>query len=323
MELVDYIERIVSEINSKTNEVTKITGLSEVIEMLRSYDVTRGKKLRSVICALVCDTLGGNHKAAIDYALAIELTHQASLIHDDVIDGDMFRRGRLTFAERYGVGRAIIVGDMLASFAISAIKDMSPFEFALGARHLAPAWRKLAEGAYLEHVFSEKPTIEKYYKVIEYKTASLFEVASKLGVVASGGGQANLDRFGAYGLACGMAFQMTDDLVDVLKSRSSKKFVGDLAERSITLPILAAMVSGESEALQKYLRKEQMTDEQQSAFLTSELIEKGISEAKNLVEGTVNSARKCVSDLPVSEYKDVLMEIPEYIVQSLMLEVKG
>lgn len=321
MKLDEYIAKTVEEINQKTRQLSNVIGMGEILELLKYQDLTQGKKIRAVMCVLVNDTLGGNHGAALDYALAVEMTHQASLVHDDVVDGDTFRRGKLALHERFGVGKAILFGDMLISFAVNALRDMSPIEFYKGGRVMADTWRVLTHGAYMEHTMHKNPDEASYVKMVQYKTGILFESACRLGAASSKASDEMTDLISKYGMCVGTAFQVADDIVDVIKSVKAGKYIGDLKDRRVTLPIIYLKKMYDNELISKYIDKKDMTEDEVKEFLQLIKTSTTVETTQSYVEQIVNKAFECIEVLPDGDYKSMLTELPEYAVKALMSEV--
>jgi geranylgeranyl pyrophosphate synthase len=175
-------------------------------------------------------------------AVAVELVHSATLVHDDVIDGARLRRGRPTVAAEAGRGVAVATGDLLFSRAFA---ELARNDDAEQLRALSQASSALAEGELLqrEDAYAAHVAVERYLKRCELKTAALFEAACRLGALtASEASTALADALGAFARRIGLAFQMLDDVLDVSGpvERTGKARGTDLLDGTVTLPFILA-----------------------------------------------------------------------------------
>lgn len=322
-DIVDYAVDTIEEINSQTSQVGEILGMTEIMEMLKYQNIDGGKKLRPLLCVLVSDFLGGNHDAAICFANGVELAHQASLIHDDIVDGDIFRRKQISLHEKFGIGKALLAGDAVLSLAVRTVTFVSPGLLVGGMKALSKAWMEVSQGAFAEHMHGRDITKEKYYAVIRHKTACLYRAAAHLGAIAAGEEELE-DSCSELGEQIGLAFQITDDLSDVLKIRNSDKLAGDMSENKVTMPfIVAKQKMPESPLLIKYLSGKKLTLEECKS-LVQELESSGVLEdIQSIVKGHIERAKAIIedlSDIGDSDYYEILLNFPEYAVSSLLNE---
>ena len=210
--------------------------------------VAGGKRLRPLLVVLAAESAGGPPPSAdgeerlVRAAVAVELVHSATLVHDDLIDGAALRRGHPTVAATAGRGMAVATGDLLFSraFAELARNDDADQLCALSDASSALAAGELLqrEDAYATHV-----PVERYLRRCELKTAALFEAACRLGaLVGTEGSPALADALGAFARRIGLAFQMLDDVLDVSGpvERTGKSRGTDLLDGTVTLPFILA-----------------------------------------------------------------------------------
>jgi geranylgeranyl pyrophosphate synthase len=207
-----------------------------------------GKRLRPLLVVIAAESGGGPPDTAegeerlTRAAVAVELVHSATLVHDDLIDGAQLRRGHPTVAAAAGRGLAVATGDLLFSRAFA---ELARNEDAAQLRALSQASSALAAGELLqrEDAYASHVAVERYLMRCELKTAALFEAACRLGaltaVEASG---ALADALGAFARRIGLAFQMLDDVLDVSGpvERTGKSRGRDLLDGTVTLPLILA-----------------------------------------------------------------------------------
>jgi len=207
-----------------------------------------GKRLRPLLVLLAAESAGGpprtirGEECLVRAAVAVELVHSATLVHDDIIDGARLRRGRPTVAAAAGREVAVATGDLLFSLAFAQLARNGS---ARQLRALSDASSALAAGEMLqrEGAYATSVAVERYLRRCELKTAALFEAACRLGaLVAVDGTDALADELGAFARRIGLAFQMLDDVLDVSGpvERTGKARGTDLLEGTVTLPFILA-----------------------------------------------------------------------------------
>jgi geranylgeranyl pyrophosphate synthase len=207
-----------------------------------------GKRLRPLLVLLAAESAGGTLRSPsaeerlLRAAVAVELVHSATLVHDDLIDGAQLRRGRPTVAASAGAAVAIATGDLLFSRAFA---ELARNEDAGQLLALSQASSALAAGELLqrEDAYNTGVTVERYLYRCELKTAALFEAACRMGALAAADGTPALaDELGAFARRIGLAFQMLDDVLDVSGpvERTGKARGTDLLDGTVTLPFIYA-----------------------------------------------------------------------------------
>ncbi len=194
--------------------------------------IQNGKRLRPIILLLAFESIGGG-KDPLPAAVAIELMHMQSLIHDDIIDGDLLRRGSKSFHAANNIELALLSTDFVFSIIMNLV---TRYEDVRVERALASAAMQMCEGE-LEEIAvrgQERPETEaEYLRIISKKTASLYEAAAMLGAVIAGARKDELKALSDYGRLFGMAFQIRDDLADLKQDAEADtaSYVGTNGER--------------------------------------------------------------------------------------------
>lgn len=209
-----------------------------------------GKRLRPHMVIKSCQILGGNAVVAIPSASAVEMIHNFTLVHDDIMDNDEMRHGVPTVHKKFGMPIAILAGDVLFSKAYQIILDskLSKDSIIQLVSRLAKACVEVCEGQLLDVKMAEEkriPSQKEYIGMISKKTAALFDVSCSMGAICATSNQSDISNLSIFGRNLGIAFQITDDLIGVMGDPEIiKKPVGnDLREGKKSLPILLAIKS--------------------------------------------------------------------------------
>ena len=228
---------------------TQIKGEpSQLYKAAAHLIVNGGKRLRPYMVVKSCQVLGGKTKEAMTAAGAVEMVHNFTLVHDDIMDNDEMRHGVPTTHKRFGIPIAILAGDVLFSKAFQVVSKAnlpSKSTSELVSR-LSKACVDVCEGQLLDikMAASKKiPTQNEYIKMISKKTAALFDVSCSMGAICAKSKSKDISNLSSFGKNLGIAFQITDDLIGVMGDpKVTKKPVGnDLREGKKSLPILLAI----------------------------------------------------------------------------------
>lgn len=202
-----------------------------------------GKMVRPTMVMLAARSVGEVNQRVMDVALALELLHTASLVHDDVVDESEERRGQASVNATYDNKVAVLVGDYLLSTALLHVAYTQNTEI---VRYLAELGRTLASGEILQlsNISNEKISEDVYYQVISQKTAALFEACCAIGALSAGASPEEIEKAKQYGRNLGIIFQIRDDIFDYYESKEIGKPTGnDMAEGKLTLPVIHALNS--------------------------------------------------------------------------------
>ncbi|MFW5928817.1 MAG: polyprenyl synthetase family protein [Halobacteriota archaeon] len=271
-----------------------------------------GKRLRPAIVLLVSEALDGGREQAMPAALAVEITHSFTLIHDDIMDDDPVRRGRPSVHVRWDVETAILTGDFLYSKAFEQVLDhVHPAERQNRMlRVLAETCTRICEGQYLD-VGGEIQTEDDYLRMVELKTGVLFGAAAALGGLSAGAPEEDVDRLYDFGVKTGEAFQIHDDILDLTTPSEDlgKRRGSDLLEGKQTLVALHAQQQG----VDPYLEAD--ATEEDVASKVEELREVGsLDYAERRANSLVEEGKRALSVLPESREREHLMELADYLV---------
>ena len=210
--LLEVYSKYIEKIDSALQKELELYSESEFYEPLK-YALDGGKRIRPIISLLAAECVGEIDENVYAGACAIELLHTESVIHDDIIDNETQRRHKDPFHIKYGYNTSVLTGD----FVLGLILNISSrLDKARVTKDLATAAMLMSEGEVLEGKLeeSEDVTFEDYIKVMDYKTATAFEMAAKLGAVIGGGSEEEISGLAEYGKNIGIAYQIKDDLMD-------------------------------------------------------------------------------------------------------------
>ena len=209
-----------------------------------------GKRLRPLLCLLVCEVCGAPWQRALPAAAAVELLHNFSLIHDDVEDESLERRGRRTVWANWGIAQAINTGDAMYSMSFLALQRLlssgdSGDTVCQAYALLARTALVLCEGQYLDLDFENRLQVDltQYTEMIERKTGALIACATETGALLGGADEQMRECFRVYGLELGLAFQVVDDILGIWGDPqiTGKPAGDDLLRRKKTLPVVWAL----------------------------------------------------------------------------------
>lgn len=305
MSAVDSVIR-----QSLHSEVPLINQVSEYIIH------SGGKRLRPALVLLSANMFNGvcaehHHLAAI-----VEFIHTATLLHDDVVDESDLRRGKSTANHVFGNAASVLVGDFLYSRAFQMmvkLQNMRVMEI------LAEATNTISEGEVLQLLNVRKVDIteQEYLKVIHFKTAKLFEAATRLGAVISKADAQQEQGLAAYGMHLGTAFQLIDDVLDLSgdPAKIGKKLGNDLAEGKPTLPLLYAIQHGtEAEAALVKTAISQGDLTQMEAVLDVLASTGALAYVREVARKEANLACQAIAEFAQNEHHRALIELADFSV---------
>ncbi len=257
---------------------TALSGLCEELYVPAEYHFQgRGKGVRPALALLSAEVVGAPAETGLPGAVAIELIHDYSLIHDDIIDGDTERRHRETVWAKFGTGVGIVVGDALQVLAFEALLSDPTPPRVRAARELAGAVSAMIAGQSKDMSLHKQAgiTLEHCLDMERGKTGALLAYASSVGAVLAGADDTVIDELAGFGMNLGVAFQAVDDLLGIWgdPERTGKPAGSDLRERKKSIPVVVALNSGQAGA-----------DELAGLYAQSSLDAADVETARALVE---------------------------------------
>ncbi|MBQ6176893.1 MAG: polyprenyl synthetase family protein [Bacteroidales bacterium] len=277
-----------------------------------------GKLMRPMLTLLSAGACGGINGDTVRFAAAAEMIHNATLLHDDVVDGAATRRGKPTVMSILSSPASVLIGDYWLVKAIRRILDAERYS-ERAIRLFAKTLSDLAEGEMLqlEKASSCDTTREDYLRIVYSKTASLFEASVLSGAVSAGAPEEWTAALAGYARNLGIAFQIRDDILDYAGDEALGKPVGiDLKEQKITLPLLCALDSATAEeaaavrALVGRISDEPALADRVLAFV---LERDGLDKAVAEMDKYIDEAVSCLDELPSSAEKPYLVELARYV----------
>lgn len=215
-----------------------------------------GKAIRPALVLTAVAALGGRQETAVRAAASVELIHNFTLLHDDVMDRDTTRRHRPTAWTVFGDADAILAGDALQALALRLLAEDPHPASAIAAARLATCVVELCEGQHADTAMEKRGpgevTLDECLAMAEAKTGALLGCACALGALYAGGSAADVEAMDAFGREAGLAFQLIDDVIGIWgdPSRTGKPAGADLVARKKSLPVVAALASGTPAAVE-------------------------------------------------------------------------
>lgn len=275
-----------------------------------------GKRMRPALLMLMAKALGYEGTAHRELGATIEMLHTATLMHDDVVDEGIMRRGRPTANARWGNSVAVLVGDFMYTRSFEMMIRIGNLKV---MQALASAANTLSEGEVIQMKNAHDPSVDepRYLKVIERKTSVLFAAAAKMASALAGAGPEAEKALVDYTMALGNAFQIADDILDYSgnPSESGKQIGADFAEGKVTLPVIYAMqaVGPEDKGfIEEAIRHGHGDFEKISHLIqTSGALEK--CKARAVLE--LDKGKNALDPIPSSIFKNSLIELLSFVVE--------
>jgi geranylgeranyl diphosphate synthase type I len=294
-----------------------ITPPDELYNAMRHLLDAGGKRLRPSALLLAAEAVGGKPENVLPAAVAIELIHNFTLIHDDIMDEADLRRGLTTVHRKWGVPRAIIAGDALYSkaFEILSCTKSESHQLVESLELMSKTCTDICEGQWMDMNFQTRKDVkeEEYMRMVEKKTAVLFATAVKIGATLSGANNDISRALWDYGRFAGVGFQIYDDVIDLITPEEilGKAQGGDIVEGKRTLIVIHALTKG---VTIDALGKSNATKSEVSAALTTLKDSGSIDYAMNKALGFIEEGKTSLKVLPDSEAKTILIGLADYMI---------
>lgn len=292
---------------------------SELLQsVIDDYMRAKGKQIRPILTILTAKALGEANDRTLNGAAAVELLHNASLIHDDVVDESPMRRGYPTVNHIWDNHIAVLAGDFFVSRALACAAATGDIRI---LKEMAAMGTELSQGEMfqIDNAINHLPSRDRYMNAIRRKTASLFRCCVLTGGFSVDAPQAQLDRLASFAEKLGLCFQIRDDIFDYFDSTEIGKPTGsDLKEGKVTLPLICALENAdaaEREAMTAILAKTALLPDSDVATLVAFAKEHGgIDAAYATMDDIRSEAFAYLESLPQSQWLDALRDIFNYII---------
>jgi len=316
---LDAIQSCILEDIKAVNTVIQHSLHSDVtlVNQVAHYIINSGgKRLRPILVLLSAGLLGKIRPEHHQLAAVVEFIHTATLLHDDVVDESSKRRGQNTANALFGNAASVLVGDFVYSRAFQmmvSVQNMRVMEVLSNATNI------IAEGEVLQllNVHNADITDEAYLQVIHYKTAKLFEAATRLGAIISNASEVDEEALSKYGMHIGTAFQLIDDVLDLSGNalEIGKNLGDDLSEGKPTLSLLYAMrhgTSAETETIKRAIENGGLDD--LPTVLNAVERTGALRHVRQVARNETNQASAAIAHFADSPYKQAMLSLAEFSV---------
>ncbi|UCD14012.1 MAG: polyprenyl synthetase family protein [Thermoplasmatales archaeon] len=299
-------------------------GPADLYNAARHLTFGGGKRLRPCIAMLSCKSVFGDVESVLPFAAALELMHNFTLVHDDIMDKSDMRRSQQSVHIKFGEPTAILAGDFLFAKSFEAMHDLSVdlSMFKELDYSLIECVLDICRGQQLDVEFEQRKMVteEEYINMINKKTAVLFELAARGGAIIGGGNQDEITACAGYGLNLGLSFQIWDDYLDI---SSEEKILGkdignDIRNGKKTLIAVYSLqnASGENKKILDEIFGNRNASDDDIKHVFRVFKEMGsIEHARNTGFDYIKKAKNALNPLRDSEAKEILMELADYSIQ--------
>jgi geranylgeranyl diphosphate synthase type I len=318
-----YRDRV-EKINGYLMRSLNIIEDSNLRAAMAHYPAAGGKRLRPLLATVSCEAVGGKADAALPFGVALEMVHNFTLVHDDVMDEDDTRRGIKTVHATYGIPEAILSGDALfaRAFELALDSDVGDSELVKLVDILARSVRLLAEGQQMDMDFEKSRTVTsaQYMKMIELKTAVLYQAAAQGGAVVAKAKPSQVKALAEYGRLIGLGFQIWDDVLDLRSDQATfgKPVLNDIRNGKKTLIVVQALEDLRGRQRTEFLsvlgkKNASLSELTRARNILDEV--GAIDHAVRVADGLVEGAKERLKVLRQSEHKKDLVAFADYVVK--------
>jgi len=276
-----------------------------------------GKRLRPVLTLMTAEIFGVNHKEALNAALAVEVFHNFSLVHDDIMDDAPLRRGEETVHEKWNLNTGILSGDAMLIQAYQLFESYENDTFRGLAQIFSKTALEVCEGQQYDVDFEVRNDVTEaeYLKMIEYKTAVLVGAAMKMGALVADASEADTEKIYDFGRLLGIAFQLQDDYLDAFGDPETfgKQVGGDIIENKKTFLYLKAIENGSTDDREKlvamFANKNEVSNTTKIIFAKEVFDRSGASElTKDAIKNYTEQALEVLDSISVSDDKKQVLK---------------
>ena len=266
-----------------------------------------GKRLRPVLTLIAADLFGGDYRKALPAAAAVEVFHNFSLVHDDIMDNASLRRGKATVHQKWNSNIAILSGDAMLICAYRLLENYPPDTFAALAKLFSKTALEVCEGQQWDMDFETQAqvSIPQYLQMIRYKTAVLVGAALQMGAIIAGTSVENQELIYDFGVTIGLAFQLQDDYLDTFGDEDfGKKIGGDILENKKTILYLKALALADKAQRNTLIAQYATTEEsdEKIAIVTQLFRQTGAAEAvRDEITRTTDEALNLLEHITISD----------------------
>jgi geranylgeranyl diphosphate synthase type I len=326
MDIMNEVMRMAREVDEALMPLLNVGSHERLRLAVNHLPKSGGKRLRPSMAIVVAEAVGKKGKTAVPFACALEIVHNFTLVHDDIIDEDLTRRGKPTVHAQFDVPTAIIAGDALFAIGFQALAktEVDGGRLRQLLKDLAETVFLIAEGEQMDMDFENSPevTVDAYMEMVEKKTAVLFACAAGGGAIIGKGSKKQIRDMREYGRLLGIGFQIWDDVLGLVgNERVLGKPVGsDIRNGKRTLIVVHAMQTLGAKGRKKHavvlkaLGNEKATDEEVRQVIQLFTDIGSLDHAKNIALQYAEQAKALLDCLKPSKERDFLREIVDFSV---------
>lgn len=312
-------EEIIENVNNALYDFEKYISTSKLKSAYNYLISNGGKRFRPLMTNLSTALFTDNHLMSINQSVALELLHNFTLVHDDIMDKSPLRRGKETIYQKWDDTTAILLGDLILGLSCKKLKsNLSPEQGMKAMEIFNHGLVEVCDGQAYDLEFEERTdiTLEEYRSMIDKKTGSLIRTSLVIGGIVGNADENQLEKLSKLGTELGQAFQLQDDLLDLIGSNQFGKKIGqDIIEGKKTYLIIKANTEAKEERDKELLKKfydnngleENEVDKMRNLLSKLGIIE----EVKELINFHFNNAFIIIRELSTNTYSDVMIEILE------------
>jgi len=319
----EYKNRV-KKINDYLMQSLSVVENKNLRAAMAHYPAAGGKRLRPLLATMASEAVGGKPDAAIPFGVALEIVHNFTLVHDDVMDEDDTRRGIKTVHSAYGVPEAILSGDALFARAFEVVLDseVDDTDLVRLVDILARSVRLLAEGQQMDMDFEKAKKIGSvdYMKMVEYKTAVLYSAAARGGSIVGGATDIQEEALAEFGRLIGLGFQIWDDVLDLRSDVETfgKPVLNDIRNGKKTLIVVQALEDLKGPERAEFLSVLGKKDAKPGELVRArDILERvgAVDHATKVADELVKEAKRALKVVKVPAHKKALSEFADYMVK--------